>query len=192
MHLPVLVTHEHYVHSFIHQKHAFQSAEEVRCSRHSMAALQPALSWELLHHEHGVSGSDGLWRTVQIFVEYVMLHKVNDSPETAHELGELLHGRNMIVNLIPWNPIYSPGMKLQAPGAERVAEFQRIVSEEHGIFCTVRQEMGQDISGEAALPSPALLALCISMDRTCMLRSCGSLGCLLREESAVSALPSFE
>ena len=117
-----------------------------------MAALQPALSWDVLHHEHCVSGSDGLWRTVQIFVEYVMLHKVNDSPETAHELGELLHGRNMIVNLIPWNPIYSPGMKLEAPGAERVAEFQQIMREEHGIFCTVRQEMGQDISGEAALP----------------------------------------
>ena len=83
----------------------------------------------------------------QIFVEYVMLHKINDSPETAHELGQLLKGRNMIVNLIPWNPVYSPGMQLKAPGDERVAEFQRIVREHYGIFCTVRQEMGQDISG---------------------------------------------
>lgn len=124
----------------------------------------------LVTQEHYVSGSDGLWCTVQIFVEYVMLHKVNDSPETAHELGELLHGRNMIVNLIPWNPIYSPGMKLEAPGAERLAEFQRIVREDHGIFCTVRQEMGQDISGEAPLP-PALLALRIPLHWTRMLRS---------------------
>ena len=85
---------------------------------------------------------------MQIFVEYVMLHKINDGPETAHELGQLLKGRNMIVNLIPWNPVYSPGMRLEAPGSERVAVFQRIVREEYGIFCTVRQEMGQDISGK--------------------------------------------
>ena len=134
-----------------------------------------------------MSGSDGLWCTVQIFVEYVMLHKVNDSPETAHELGELLHGRNMIVNLIPWNPVYSPGMKLEAPGAEGLAEFQRIVREEHGIFCTVRQEMGQDISGEAPLP-PALLPLRIPSHWARMLHSRSPiLGCLLRWESAVSA-----
>ena len=31
---------------FIHSLHAFQSADQVRCSRHSMAALQPALSWD--------------------------------------------------------------------------------------------------------------------------------------------------
>ena len=80
-----------------------------------------------------------------------MLHEVSDSPKTAHELGQLLKGRNMIVNLIPWNPIYSPGMQLEAPEDKRVAEFQRIVREEHGIFCTVRQEMGQDISGAANL-----------------------------------------
>ena len=29
---------------------AFQSAKQVCCSRHSMAALQPALSWDFLHH----------------------------------------------------------------------------------------------------------------------------------------------
>ena len=34
-----------FIHSFIHSLHAFQSADQVRCSRHSMAALQPALSW---------------------------------------------------------------------------------------------------------------------------------------------------
>ena len=77
-----------------------------------------------------------------------MLHKVNDSPETAHELGQLLGGRNMIGNLIPWDPVYSAGMQLEAPGTVRVANFQSIIREEYGIFCTVRQEMGQDISGK--------------------------------------------
>lgn len=92
-----------------------------------------------------------------------MLHKINDSQETAHELGQLLRGRNMIVNLIPWNPVYSPGMQLEAPGSERVAAFQRILREQYGIFCTVRQEMGQDISGEqlsAALKTSILELAC--------------------------------
>ena len=35
--------------SFIHSLHAFQSVDQVRCSKHSMAALQAALSWDLLH-----------------------------------------------------------------------------------------------------------------------------------------------
>ena len=36
--------------AFNHALHAFQPADQVRCSRHSMTALQPALSWDLLHH----------------------------------------------------------------------------------------------------------------------------------------------
>ena len=36
--------------TFIHSFHAFQFADQARCSRHSMAALQPALSWDFLHH----------------------------------------------------------------------------------------------------------------------------------------------
>ena len=35
---------------FIHSLHAFQSADQVQCSRHSVAALQPALSWNFPHH----------------------------------------------------------------------------------------------------------------------------------------------
>ena len=39
-----------FVHSFP-SIHAFQfPADLVRCSRHSMAALQPALPWDFLHH----------------------------------------------------------------------------------------------------------------------------------------------
>jgi hypothetical protein len=121
-----------------------------------------------------------------------MLHKVNDSPGTAHELGELLSGRNMIVNLIPWNPIYSPSMKLEAPGAERVAEFQRIVREEHGIFCTVRQEMGQDISGKAPSPYFACPVHFIAQDLYAVQQLQPNLRYLLRWESTEQALPNFE
>ncbi len=46
------------------------------------------------------------FRLLQVFFEYVMLRGVNDNPEQAHELGALLRGRNVVQNLIPWNPIY--------------------------------------------------------------------------------------
>ena len=42
--------HSPSIHSFIHSLHAFRSVDQVRCSRHSMAALQPALSWDFFHH----------------------------------------------------------------------------------------------------------------------------------------------
>ena len=100
----------------------------------------------------------------QIFVEYVMLNQVNDAPETAHELGQLLRGKNMILNLIPWNPIYSPDMHFEAPGGTRVAAFQRIVREDYGVFCTVRQEMGQDISGNLLCPTHSFAAVSQTVD----------------------------
>ena len=41
-----------------------------------------------------------------MFFEYVMLRDVNDGPEQAHQLGKLLQGRDVVQNLIPWNPVY--------------------------------------------------------------------------------------
>ncbi len=42
--------------SIIHSTHAFQSVDQVRYSKHSMAALQAALSWDLVH-QLGLSDS---------------------------------------------------------------------------------------------------------------------------------------
>lgn len=36
---------------------------------------------------------------------------VNCTPEHAHQLGALLKGRDVLVNLIPWNPILSPSIR---------------------------------------------------------------------------------
>lgn len=41
----------------------------------------------------------------RVFVEYVLLKGVNDSVECGLQLGELLAGRDVVVNLIPWNPV---------------------------------------------------------------------------------------
>lgn len=84
----------------------------------------------------------------RVFVEYVLLSGVNDGLEQAHELGQLLQGRDVVLNLIPWNPVYSPdGPQFKAPVEGQVAAFQGIVRGQYGVHCTVRQEKGQDISG---------------------------------------------
>jgi hypothetical protein len=57
----------------------------------------------------------------RVFVEYVMLHGVNDSVAEARELGELLEGIPVTLNLIPWNPVLSPDIEFKAPGIERVS-----------------------------------------------------------------------
>ncbi len=85
-----------------------------------MSRLQARESVRRLCAECHSADAISLSMRAQIFVEYVMLNGVNDGPETARELGALVRGRNMLVNLIPWNPVYSPGMQFEAPGTQRV------------------------------------------------------------------------
>ncbi|MGA9393337.1 MAG: 23S rRNA (adenine(2503)-C(2))-methyltransferase RlmN, partial [Candidatus Sulfotelmatobacter sp.] len=54
-----------------------------------------------------------------ITFEYVLLGGVNDEPENAKEVAELLRGVRCKVNLIALNP--GPGIEFTTPGAERVA-----------------------------------------------------------------------
>ncbi|KAF6260598.1 hypothetical protein COO60DRAFT_1269332 [Scenedesmus sp. NREL 46B-D3] len=87
----------------------------------------------------------------RVFVEYVVLAGVNDAPQQAHELGQLLQGRDMVINLIPWNPVYQPeGPFFAAPVEGAVEVFQGILRSAYGLHCTIRQEKGQDISGGAS------------------------------------------
>ncbi len=85
--------------------------------------------------------------------------------ECAHELGKLCKNRNVVVNLIPYNPSLLPMEEndqnplLSSPPVERIAEFQRIV-QSYGCLCFVRKTMGQDILGAcgqlAALQPPPM------------------------------------
>ncbi|GIL87433.1 hypothetical protein Vretifemale_15543 [Volvox reticuliferus] len=84
----------------------------------------------------------------RVFYEYVMLAGVNDGLEQAHQLGQLLKGDDVVINLIPWNPIYQPeGPFFEAPVEGNVAAFQGVLRHTYGLHTTIRQEMGQDISG---------------------------------------------
>ena len=52
----------------------------------------------------------------RVFVEYVLLRGVNDSVGCGLLLGELLAGRDVVVNLIPWNPVEAVLEKREAGG----------------------------------------------------------------------------
>lgn len=82
----------------------------------------------------------------KVFIEYVMLAAVNDGNAHAHQLGKLLHGRRVVINLIPYNPT-TVAMQFKASGPMEVLQFQKILKEVYGLRTTIRQEMGQDIEG---------------------------------------------
>jgi 23S rRNA (adenine2503-C2)-methyltransferase len=78
-----------------------------------------------------------------ITFEYCMLDGVNDSPEHARQLIELMRGRfPWKCNLIPFNPFPGSGLRRSSP--QRVAAFASLLIEA-GIVATVRKTRGDDI-----------------------------------------------
>ena len=77
-----------------------------------------------------------------ITFEYVMLDGVNDSPEHARRLVEVLSEVPSKVNLIPFNPFPDSGFGRTA--GERVRRFQQILLDA-GFVATVRKTRGDDI-----------------------------------------------
>jgi 23S rRNA (adenine2503-C2)-methyltransferase len=78
----------------------------------------------------------------RITFEYVLLDGVNDAPQHAREVVELVRGMRAKVNLIALNP--GSELPYRTPDAERVAGFQRILMAA-GIPAFVRRPRGRDI-----------------------------------------------
>ena len=79
-------------------------------------------------------------RRRKVYVEYVMLAGVNDSPADARELAALLDGRSFKVNLIPYNPT---GL-YEGSSRETIERFKAVLARER-IPATVRLTRGRDI-----------------------------------------------
>jgi 23S rRNA (adenine2503-C2)-methyltransferase len=77
----------------------------------------------------------------KVFVEYVMLGGVNDSPERATELAELLDPTIFKVNLIPYNPTGS----FEGSSRQAIAAFKHVLDRAR-IPSTVRLTRGRDIA----------------------------------------------
>jgi len=74
--------------------------------------------------------------------EYVLLDQVNDFPQAARELAELIRGIRAKVNLIALNP--GPGIDFRTPVDPRVFAFQQALIQA-GIPTFIRRPRGRDI-----------------------------------------------
>ncbi len=74
--------------------------------------------------------------------EYVLLGGINDQPQHAREVLDLLRGMKAKVNLIVWNP--GPDIAYTQPKPEDVAVFQKMLIE-GGMPTYIRRPRGRDI-----------------------------------------------
>jgi 23S rRNA (adenine2503-C2)-methyltransferase len=81
---------------------------------------------------------------IRITFEYVLIKDINDSPEDARLLADLLKGVKCKINLIPYNE--SPYLEFKAPDLKSVTMFHDYLYGRH--FTTmIRDSRGQDIAG---------------------------------------------
>lgn len=79
----------------------------------------------------------------RITYEYLLLRGVNDQPEHARELAQLLKGQICHINLIPFNP--APTLKTFQPSREEdTLRFIKILKAQ-GLAVTLRSPRGRDI-----------------------------------------------
>src|SRR5438445_10986961 len=116
----------------------------------SLHAAEPALRSQLMPVNDRYPLADVLaecrryfeLRRRKVFVEYVMLAGVNDSPEAARELAAALGRDAFKVNLIPYNPT---GSDFKGSSREAIAGFKNVLDRAR-IPATVRLTRGRDIA----------------------------------------------
>lgn len=81
----------------------------------------------------------------RITFEYIMLQGVNDTPEHAQQLADLLKDKKKLtyVNLIPYNTVEEHDLYQRSTKKDTLAFYD--VLKRNGINCVVRQEFGSDI-----------------------------------------------
>jgi 23S rRNA (adenine2503-C2)-methyltransferase len=79
----------------------------------------------------------------RITFEYILMEGVNDRPEDAVRLADLLSGLRAKINLIALNP--HPGLDITPSPPERIVAFQEILIRNH-FTAIIRKSKGQDIS----------------------------------------------
>ena len=74
--------------------------------------------------------------------EYVLLADINDQPDHARQLARLLNSRNVLLNVIPYNPV--AGLPYRTPSSKAISEFRAILLRSN-INVQFRQKKGDDI-----------------------------------------------
>ena len=79
----------------------------------------------------------------RVTIEYTLIDGVNDSPEQAERVNQLLKGLKYNINLILYNPV--SGDEFRKPSQERVYKFKNVL-EKVSAKVTLRLERGTDIA----------------------------------------------
>ncbi len=78
----------------------------------------------------------------RITYEYIMLKNINDSPQNALELADLIKDQLCHVNLIPYNA--TDVQNIEGSEKREISRFKEIL-EKHNIAATIRVSLGQEI-----------------------------------------------
>ena len=91
-----------------------------------------------------MAASDRFFSTTgrRVTFEYVLIDQVNDHPEHARELAQLLKKRTAIVNLIPFNPVED--LPYRTPAADTIRKFVELL-EQGGVDVKIRYKKGDPI-----------------------------------------------
>lgn len=95
---------------------------------------------DIIYFVKGFKGS----RRTRITFEYVLIKDVNDSPDDAKRLSEILTGLRCKINLIPYNE--SPYIDFKTPSAKNIEQFHSYLINKN-FTAIVRDSRGQDING---------------------------------------------
>ena len=101
---------------------------------------------------------DGLGEHRAITIEYTLMDGINDQPEHARQLAELLKDLECKINLIPFNPF--PGSEYRTISDDNLEQFQQILYKK-GCRIIVRTTRGEDINEQCCT------LVCKVTDRTC-------------------------
>ncbi|MDP1540671.1 MAG: 23S rRNA (adenine(2503)-C(2))-methyltransferase RlmN [Moraxellaceae bacterium] len=104
--------------------------------KYPLSELMAACRRWLVHHQGSEVGRR------KVTMEYVMLAGVNDQPEHARQLAQLLKDVPSKINLIPFNPF--PHAPYASTPRDKVVLFQNQLIRA-GFTCTIRTTRGDDI-----------------------------------------------
>ncbi len=126
---------------------------EENCPYHlavSLHAADDALRNELVPANRGIgiaailAAADRYFELTgrRVTFEYVLLAGVNDQPEHARQLVDLLRGRPALINLIPYNAV--PGLPYRPPAPAVTAQFVELLTQ-GGLNVNIRYRKGDRI-----------------------------------------------
>ncbi len=84
----------------------------------------------------------------RLTMEYIMIDGINDQPEHAHQLGQLIQHLKCNINLIPYNPIAKDlprAVDYKRSSNQAIRTFMMILLDRYHKKVTVRLERGVDI-----------------------------------------------